>query len=78
MTKQRFKGKVKWFDSKKGFGFIIHKSGDAFVYHTDVHMKGFRRLDEGDEVEYSVERTGRGFRATNVEVIRRANIKSLV
>jgi len=50
------KGQVKWFDVKKGFGFIVPTDGgeDVFVHQTDIHARGFRSLAEGEEVEFEV------------------------
>ena len=49
-------GKVKWFNEKKGFGFITPDDGgtDLFVHHTSIEMNGYRFLEEGCEVEYEV------------------------
>ena len=49
-------GTVKWFDSKKGFGFIIPDDGgkELFVHHTDIQGEGFNDLNEGQAVEYEV------------------------
>ena len=57
-------GRVKFFDSKKGFGFIIPDDGqpDVFVHQTAIHAKGFRSLAEGEEVEFEIgedHRTGK-------------------
>ena len=49
------KGTVKWFDAKKGFGFISDEEGtDVFVHFSALQMDGFKVLDEGDEVEFEV------------------------
>jgi cold shock CspA family protein len=57
-TKMEMKetGKVKFFDSKKGFGFITPNNGgdDIFVHQTAIHSRGFRSLAEGEDVEYEV------------------------
>jgi len=49
-------GKVKWFDAKKGFGFIVPDDGgkDLFVHHSDIMMQGFKELNDGQAVEYEV------------------------
>ena len=55
-------GHCKWFDSKKGFGFITPDdgSGDVFVHQTVIHSEGFRSLDEGEPLEYDVVHTDDG------------------
>jgi len=61
------KGKVKWFNSKKGFGFITPESGDdVFVHFSEIQADGFRNLEEGDSVEFEVENDQRGPKAKKV------------
>ncbi|MBO6107797.1 MAG: cold shock domain-containing protein [Eubacterium sp.] len=61
------KGTVKWFDAKKGFGFISDESGtDVFVHFSALQMDGFKVLDEGDEVEFEVVQGEKGPQAANV------------
>jgi len=61
------KGKVKWFDSRKGFGFIESEEGaDVFVHYTDIQDEGYRSLDEGQEVEFQIKKGPKGEQATNV------------
>lgn len=61
------KGIVKWFDDKKGFGFIEQdEGGDIFVHHSSINMSGFRTLAEGDQVSFDVEESDRGPVAKNV------------
>lgn len=61
------KGKVKWFASQKGYGFITLESGDdAFVHQSSIQGDGYRTLDEGQEVECEIEDTDRGKKALNV------------
>jgi CspA family cold shock protein len=63
-------GKVKWFDNRKGFGFIAQDSGqDIFVHHTAIAGQGFKTLQEGEEVNFEVVTSDKGPRATNVERI---------
>ena len=60
-------GTVKWFDEKKGFGFIADKSGpDVFVHFSQIEGNGFRRLKEGDVVEYEVVQGEKGPKAAKV------------
>jgi len=61
-------GKVKWFDNKKGFGFIAQNSGqDVFVHHTSITGTGFKTLNEGDEVSFEVVNSDKGLKAQNVQ-----------
>ena len=61
-------GTVKWFDSKKGYGFITPENGDKdlFVHHTSLQMDGFKTLNEDQRVSYEVGTSDRGAVATNV------------
>lgn len=64
-------GKVKWFDSKKGFGFIAEDSGkDVFVHHTGIQGKGFKILNEGEQVVFDVILGEKGPKAENVQRVR--------
>jgi CspA family cold shock protein len=64
------KGKVKWFDSQKGYGFIsIEGSKDIFVHHSEIKEEGFRTLEEGDEVEFEIKESEKGPQAANVTKI---------
>ena len=61
-------GKVKWFDNKKGFGFIAQDEGqDVFVHHTCIKGEGFKTLNEGDAVTFEVLPSDKGLKAQNVE-----------
>ena len=61
------KGTVKWFNAKKGFGFISDESGnDVFVHYTALNMEGFKVLEEGQEVEFEVVEGEKGPQAANV------------
>lgn len=61
-------GKVKWFDNKKGFGFIIQGSGkDIFVHHSSILGKGYKTLEEGEEVTFDLVDGEKGLKAQNVQ-----------
>jgi len=61
------KGTVKWFDVKKGFGFIQQEDGsDIFVHHTNISGNGFKVLEDGENVEFEVVEGDRGLQAQNV------------
>ena len=60
-------GTVKWFNDKKGYGFLVQEDGqDLFVHYTSVDMPGFKTLREGDRVSFEIEETDRGPQAKNV------------
>jgi CspA family cold shock protein len=61
-------GKVKWFDNRKGFGFIAQDSGkDVFVHHSSIVGAGFKTLNEGDPVSFEVVESDKGLKAQNVQ-----------
>jgi CspA family cold shock protein len=63
-------GTVKWFNEKKGYGFIEQEDGaDVFVHHSGIDAQGFRTLNEGDRVTFDVEQGQKGLSAVNVKVI---------
>lgn len=63
------KGKVKWFNDAKGFGFIEQESGgeDVFVHHSAILSDGYRSLKEGQAVTFEISNEGKGMRAANVK-----------
>jgi CspA family cold shock protein len=64
------KGVVKWFNERKGYGFISHDDGsDVFVHHSGVEGNGFKTLYEGDKVEFNIEDSDKGPRAVSVRRI---------
>lgn len=62
-------GRVKWFDPRKGYGFIELEdgSGDVFVHFTDIQGEGYRTLEEGQRVKFQIVKADRGPKAINVE-----------
>ncbi len=68
---EREKGKVKWFDSAKGFGFIARSNGekDVFVHYSAIIGDGYKTLKENDTVEFSVAQGPKGAQAQDVKVI---------
>lgn len=61
------KGVVKWFSNQKGYGFITPENGkDVFVHHTAIQGDGYKSLDEGQQVEFDIEKGPKGEQATNV------------
>ena len=64
------KGKVKWFNIKKGYGYIVGENGEQlFVHHSAIRMPGFRKLSVNDDVEYDLDTNDRGLLAINVTKI---------
>ena len=63
-------GTVKWFNDKKGFGFIEQEDGpDVFVHHSEINADGFKSLKEGDKVTFETEQGEKGPRAVKVTVV---------
>jgi cold shock protein len=68
---ERITGTVKWFNGTKGFGFIARDGGpDVFVHFSAIQGEGFKNLDEGQKVEFTLEQGPKGPQASNVVVIR--------
>ena len=64
---ERFVGTVKWFNASKGYGFIGREGGDdIFVHFSAIQMEGYKRLKEGQKVEFSIEESDKGLQAANV------------
>ena len=64
---ERVTGTVKWFNGSKGYGFISREDGeDVFVHHSAIQSEGYRNLEEGQRVEFTVERGPKGLQATQV------------
>ncbi|MEA3338548.1 MAG: cold shock domain-containing protein [Chloroflexota bacterium] len=67
---ERETGIVKWFSNPKGYGFITRDMGeDVFVHYSAVSGEGFRSLEEGQRVEFSLEETAKGLQATDVTLL---------
>jgi CspA family cold shock protein len=64
------KGRIKWFNDAKGYGFIETSDGeDVFVHFSSISMDGFKTLAEGQEVEFEVRQTEKGLQAANVVTV---------
>ncbi len=61
-------GRVKWFDNKKGFGFISNETGaDVFVHYSAIQTPGFKTLKEGEFVQFELIQSDKGLKAQNVQ-----------
>ncbi len=66
----RYRGTVKWFNTVKGYGFIGRDDGeDVFVHFSAIQMDGYRKLEEGQQVEFSIEAGPKGLQAANVVMV---------
>ena len=67
-------GIIKWFDNKKGFGFIAREGGgqDIFVHFSSIGGEGFKTLEEGDRVEYEASESDKGLKASRVNKLSNA------
>lgn len=67
---ERVVGTVKWFNSGKGYGFIAREGGpDVFVHFTAIQSEGFRTLEEGQKVEFTIEQGQKGPQASSVTIV---------
>jgi CspA family cold shock protein len=70
MATERIQGTVKWFNGTKGYGFIARDNGpDVFVHYSAIRGSGFRSLEEGQKVEFTVEQGPKGAQASDVILI---------
>ncbi|MFN2158733.1 MAG: cold-shock protein [Anaerolineales bacterium] len=64
---ERIIGTVKWFNNAKGYGFLAQEDGDdVFVHYSAIQTEGFKTLEEGQQVEFSIEEGPKGLQASNV------------
>ena len=67
---ERIKGTVKWFNAAKGYGFIGREGGDdVFVHFSAIQSDGYRRLEKGQQVEFSIEEGPKGLQAADVVAV---------
>ncbi len=67
---ERITGTVKWFNTTKGYGFIAREGGpDVFVHYSAIESDGFRNLEEGQRVEFAVEKGPKGLQAAAVKIV---------
>jgi CspA family cold shock protein len=67
---ERIQGTVKWFNGSKGYGFLAREGGsDVFVHFSAIQGEGFKNLEEGQKVEFSVEQGAKGPQASNVVIL---------
>lgn len=67
---ERVTGTVKWFNASKGYGFIERQGGpDVFVHFSAIQADGYRSLNEGQQVEFTIEKGPKGLQAANVTIL---------
>lgn len=65
------RGTVKWFNNEKGYGFIdFTDKDDIFVHYSAINQNGYKSLNEGDQVEFTLLETSKGYQALNVSVVK--------
>jgi len=70
MAEERVVGTVKWFNATKGYGFIGQDNGeDVFVHFSAIQMEGYKKLEEGMKVEFTIEQGPKGLQAANVMAV---------
>lgn len=70
MADQRVVGTVKWYNSAKGYGFISREGGeDVFVHFSAIQGEGYRNLEEGQKVEFTVQKGDKGWQAADVKKV---------
>ncbi|NLO74203.1 MAG: cold shock domain-containing protein [candidate division WS1 bacterium] len=70
----RLQGRVKWFDARKGYGFIEREGeDDVFVHYSSIQMEGYKALEDGEEVEFEIVQSDRGPQAANVTRLTKAS-----
>lgn len=73
MTDTRSEGQVKWFNEKKGFGFILDKAGnEIFVHYKEIQGEGFKTLQENDIVTFIIDKGPKGLKAQDVVLVSNA------
>ena len=66
----RSKGRVKWFNERRGYGFIEQADGDdLFVHYSAIQIEGFKTLEEGQEVEFDIVEGPKGLQAANITLV---------
>ena len=69
------KGKVKWFNNEKGYGFIEYKDDeDIFVHYSAIDLDGYKTLSEGQYVDFTLLETSKGYQALNVKLVKEPSV----
>ena len=70
------RGRVKWFNNEKGYGFIEYTDKeDIFVHYSPINQEGYKTLQEGQNVEFNLLETSKGYQALNVSVVKPETIR---